>query len=142
MKKNILITGCSSGLGQELTQRYLKEGYTVYGISRKKPKFKHKNFKFKSFDLSKTSNIKKSLKTYIKKIQNIDTVYLNAGILGRIDSMTKLSTKEIKKTLNINVFANKELLDLLSTIEVKNIIGISIYKPLFCDYPQRKWFYF
>lgn len=123
--KNILITGCSSGLGLALTKKYLKKGYKVFGISRKQPKISNKNFIFKSCDLSKINSIKKELRPFIKKIGQIQTVYLNAGILGEINSMTKLKTKDIKKTLDINVFSNKEILDLLCKTEVKNIIGIS-----------------
>ena len=123
--KNILITGCSSGLGLALTKKYLKEGYNVFGISRSKPNISNKNFTFKSYDLSKLKNIKKELKPFIKKIGTIHTVYLNAGILGEINSMTKLTTQDIKKTLDINVFSNKEILDILSKMAVKNVIGIS-----------------
>ena len=34
MQKNILITGCNSGLGNGLTAHYLNEGHKVFGISR------------------------------------------------------------------------------------------------------------
>jgi benzil reductase ((S)-benzoin forming) len=37
MQKNILITGCSSGLGLALTKNYLEKDFKVYGISRNKP---------------------------------------------------------------------------------------------------------
>lgn len=123
--QNILITGCSSGLGLALTKLYLKKGFKVYGIARHKPDINHKNFIFKICDLSKLSSVKKSLSKFIHKIEKIEYVYLNAGTLGKIESMTKLKSKEIKQTLDLNVFANKELLDLLCKIRVKNIIAIS-----------------
>ena len=123
--KNILITGCSSGLGLALTKQYLKKGYYVFGISRNKPKIKHKNLFFKKCDLSKINTIKKELSQYLHDIKKFEMVYLNAGILGEINSMTKLKSKNIKKTLNINVFANKELLDILTLLKVKNIVAIS-----------------
>lgn len=125
MKKNILITGCSSGLGLALTNYYLNKNYNVYGISRRKPNIQSENFFFQEFDLSDITNIKKELNSFITNLKNIEVVYLNAGMLGDIKQMSNLEYEDIKKVLDLNVFANKELLDILSNIEVKNIIAIS-----------------
>lgn len=123
--KNILITGCSSGLGLALTNLYLEKGYKVFGISRNRPRIEDENFFFKGFDLSKIDEIKKELTPFIKKLASLDTVFLNAGMLGEIKEITKLSTKEIQEVLNLNLFANKELLDILATINIDTIVGIS-----------------
>lgn len=125
MNKNILITGCSSGLGLGLTKTYLEKGYKVFGISRKNPNIHNDNFIFKSCDLSNTSSIKKELSSFLEKIKNFDTVYLNAGMLGAIKEMTQLQLSDLKITLELNVYANKELLDILSVCNVSNIIAIS-----------------
>ncbi len=125
MKKNILITGCSSGLGLALTNFYLDNNYNVYGISRKKPCIKNKNFFFQKFDLSNLMEIKKDLNHFITNLKSIEIVYLNAGMLGEIKELEKLDIEEIKKVLDLNLFANKELLDILAKIKVKNIIAIS-----------------
>lgn len=125
MNKNILITGCSSGLGLGLTHLYLEKGYRVFGISKTKPDIQNTNFIFKACDLSKTSNIKKELTTYLQTTEEFDTVYLNAGMLGVIKEMTQLQLSDLKETLELNVYANKELLDILSTLKVSNIIAIS-----------------
>lgn len=123
--KKVLITGCSSGLGLALTNFYLDEGYKVFGISRNKPNINNKNLIFKSFDLSKTYDIKDSLSPFIDNIDELEIVYLNAGMLGEIKEMGKLSLDEIQKVMNLNVYANKEILDILSLKNVKNIIAIS-----------------
>ncbi|WP_320034302.1 SDR family NAD(P)-dependent oxidoreductase [Halarcobacter sp.] len=125
MKKNILITGCSSGLGLALTQYYLDNDFAVYGISRNKPNIDNKNFIFKEFDLSKLDSIGTKLTPFIDEIGEIEIVYLNAGILGDIKEMKHQAVDDIKKALDINVFANKELLDILSQQKVSNIIAIS-----------------
>ncbi len=125
MNKNILITGCSSGLGLALTNFYLDNNYKVFGISRTKPNIKNKNFIFKEFNLSNLNKIKNSLTPFIKNIGQIEVVYLNAGMLGEIKQLKYLSLEEIKKVLDLNVFANKELLDILSSCNIKNIIAIS-----------------
>ncbi len=125
MQKNILITGCSSGLGLTLTNKYLKKGFKVFGISRKKPDIEDINFIHKSFDLSNISEIKTQLTTFIKDIKELDTVFLNAGMLGEIKILEELSIQELNEVYSLNVYANKEILDILMNIKVKNIIVIS-----------------
>lgn len=125
MSKNILITGCSSGLGLALCKLYLKKGYKVFGISRTKPQIEDSNFIYKSFDLSKLESIKEGLSAFIYEIGKLNTVFLNAGMLGEIKEITKLELKDIQEVLNLNVFANKELLDILAKTKVNTIVGIS-----------------
>ena len=125
MQKNILITGCSSGLGLALTNYYLQKGFKVFGISRNKPDISDTNFIHKSFDLSNILKIKEDLTAFILYIKQIDTAFLNAGMLGKIKILEELSIQEMQKVYELNVYANKELLDILMTLEVKNVIVIS-----------------
>ena len=125
MLKNILITGCSSGLGLALTNYYLEKGFKVYGISRNKPDIKNENFIHKSFDLSNISKIKEELSAFILDIKEINTVFLNAGMLGKIKVLEELSIEELNEVYALNVYANKEILDVLMNIKVENILVIS-----------------
>jgi len=125
MGKNILITGCSSGLGLALSHYYLEKGFKVYGISRNKPEINNPNFIHKSFDLSQISKIKDELSSFINDISQIQTAFLNAGMLGKIKIIEELSTQEMQEVYNLNVYANKELLDILKHTKIKNILAIS-----------------
>jgi alcohol dehydrogenase/benzil reductase ((S)-benzoin forming) len=125
MLQNILITGCSSGLGLALTNYYLEKGFKVFGISRNKPKIQNENFIHKSFDLSNISKIKEELSTFILDIKEINTVFLNAGMLGKIKILSELSIQELNEVYSLNVYANKELLNILMNIKVKNILVVS-----------------
>lgn len=125
MSKNILITGCSSGLGLELCKLYLKNGYKVYAISRNRPNIQDENFFFQSYDLSKTSQIKKDLSSFITMIKDIEIVYLNAGMLGEIKSSFELEIDQLQEVYNLNVYANKQLLDILANTNTKYIIALS-----------------
>lgn len=125
MSTNILITGCSSGLGLALTKYYLNKGFNVLGISRKRPNIDDKNLKFISLDLSKIKDIKKILQKDILHIQNFEHVFLNAGTLGSIKVLENLAICEIKNVMDLNVYANKEILDILKHCNAKNIIAIS-----------------
>ena len=125
MQRNILITGCSSGLGLALTNQYLKKDFVVYGISRNKPEIKNENFIHKNFDLLNISKIKEELSDFILNIKEINTVFLNAGMLGKIKTLSELSIEELNEVYALNVYANKEILDILMNTKVKNIIVIS-----------------
>lgn len=125
MTKNILITGCSSGLGLALTNFYLENGFKVYGISRNKPEIQNANFTHISFDLSQISKIKEILSPIIQNISQFETVFLNAGMLGKIKILEELSTNEMQEVYELNVYANKELLDIFKNIKVKNILATS-----------------
>ena len=61
-------------------------------------------------------------------IQNheFDIVILNAGILGEIRILNHTNLTEIKDVMELNVWANKEIIDAISSYaSAKQIIGIS-----------------
>ena len=125
--KNVLITGVSSGLGFALAQAYLNNGDTVYAIGKSLPKEFENNpqFFFFRYDLSDTSMIKSTLAEFLKH-RSFALVILNAGVLGDINTLDKVETSHIKEVMEINVWANKELIDLLAKKStVQQIIGIS-----------------
>jgi len=125
--KNILITGVSSGLGFALTQAYLDKGDAVYAIGKTIPKQFENNphFFFFPYDLSDIFMLKSTIKDFIEN-RSFTIVILNAGVLGEINTLSQIQTDEIKKVMDVNVWANKELIDILSKYSiVQQIIGIS-----------------
>ncbi len=115
MQKNILITGSSSGLGNGLTAHYLNEGHKVFGISRS-PNDALKNyaaFNFLQLDLSGLKKIRSKVRDFLKNESAMDLVILNAGILNDIRDLKDTDIEEIKKVMDINVWANKVLIDVL-----------------------------
>ena len=125
----ILITGVSSGIGWGLANYYLSQGHTVYGLSRRIPNqfTKINKFNHLSIDLSDINNIKRNSLKFLSLINTVDLVILNAGILGEIGDLKNQTIKEIQTVMNINVWSNKILIDvILETIKsIKTIIGIS-----------------
>lgn len=125
--RNVLITGIGSGLGEALAKAYLERGDKVYAIGREFPKqFDHYNhFFFFPYDLSKTFLINSDIQPFIRN-HTFDIVILNAGVLGKIDTLKNTDLAEIKEVMELNVWANKELIDTLSSYAtVKQIVGIS-----------------
>ena len=122
--KKILITGCSSGLGHSLANKLLENKNKIYCLGR--DKLKRKDVKSVKCDLGNIKNIKKNLRKLLDT-KNLDYVFLNAGILGKIKNINKISFSEIDEIFKINVFSNKEILDYFieNNIKTKLIIAIS-----------------
>ncbi len=119
---NILITGTSSGVGYGLANYYLGKGHTVFGISRNlnNELDQYSKFNFLSLDLSKFGDLENKLYNFLKDIKTIDLVILNAGQLNEIKDLKDTTIEEIQAIMNINVWANKMLIDYLST-HIKNV---------------------
>ena len=125
---NILITGVSSGLGKALVEAYLAKGDTVYGIGRTLPKKfdNHLHFFFFPYDFAETFMLQSTIKDYLAH-KTFNTVILNAGVLGDIQTLEETELEHIKNVMQINVWANKELIDTLIKHAqfVGQVIGIS-----------------
>jgi len=125
--QNILITGISSGLGEALAEAYLENGDMVYAIGKSiSGKLDHyPHFFFFPYDLSETFMIQSTLKEFLQN-RSFDLVILNAGVLGDIQTLPQTDLMVAKEVMEINVWANKELIDVLSQqSHVKQIVGIS-----------------
>ena len=126
---NILITGTSSGIGHGLAQEYLNRGHYVWGISRRPAPdlAENKNYQHQQLDLTTYSSVRHTIPEFISNASGLDLVILNAGVLGDIKRMDELDVKAMKQAMEINVWANKVLLDvLLQTItNIKQVVGIS-----------------
>lgn len=124
---NILITGVSSGLGAALATEYLENGDTVYAIGKNIPhKLDHyPHFFFFPYDLSETFMIQSTLTEFLQN-RSFDLVILNAGVLGDIQPLSQTDLTDLKDVMEINLWANKELIDTLHKhAQVKQVVGIS-----------------
>ena len=127
--KKIFITGISSGLGEALALNFLQRNYHVTGLSRKNPTwaYEKENLRFQSVNLGELSEIERNIKELFKGTEEFELVILNAAILGQITDMTDITLDDIHNVMNINVWANKVILDAIikSNIRVKQIVAIS-----------------
>lgn len=102
MKKNILITGVSRGIGQAILKQFFKSSnqFNFYGVARKKKKIANVNIMYGN--LEKEEQIK-ILSNKLEKLK-IDILINNAGI-NQVNSFHNVKTDEFKKILNVNLFA-------------------------------------
>lgn len=127
-KGRILITGVSSGLGHGLAKYYINMGADVYGCSRRSPEdLIEQGLNFCALDLSQQAESESRFRDWIEAIESFDCVILNAGILGKIKDMQDCSMEELKKTMEVNVWANKWILDacFAEGRKIKQVVGIS-----------------
>jgi 3-oxoacyl-[acyl-carrier protein] reductase len=121
--KVTVVTGASSGIGQQICQAFLHEGWKVYGLSRTKPSFVDKNFTWLKTDISQSNQLTASLKNIPEK--QIDAVISNAGIVLE-ESASHVSISSYEKTFSVNVLAPMLLVSMLKDkIQSSTIVSIS-----------------
>ena len=111
---NILITGHSRGLGAALAALALARGERVYGLSRGLLDSSHDGLHQVQCDLAELDAIVPALTRLVPPDTVLEQVYLNAGVLGRIADLRDTSLREITAVMDINVWANKLIIDWLA----------------------------
>lgn len=108
---NIVITGCSTGIGLA-TAKYLKEkGLTVYPTVRKAVDLKHlQDLGFENvmlLDVRERTQITAVIETVLTKEATIDIWFNNAGF-GQPGAVEDISTEVLKAQFETNVFGLHE----------------------------------
>ena len=127
MGESIFITGNSSGIGRALTERYLSAGWAVYGLSRRGYGGSATDLHDVRCNLEDIDSITPALQRLLQSVTKLDLVILNAGVLGEIRDVSETPLKDIRRVMDINVWANKVILDWLrnARIAIAQIVIIS-----------------
>jgi len=118
MRKVAVVTGCSYGLGYEIADKLIDEGYFVYGLSRTQPDTKlysyPDTFEWIECDISKSQEVKKAFEkigTYIDVLVN------NAGVYEWGLFKSYFTIDKIDKIIDLNVkgtmYVTKEALEFM-----------------------------
>jgi len=105
------ITGTSSGLGRGLAENLLGQGWAVYGCSRRACDLS--DVQDIRCDLSDADTVPASLDALLGDLDRLDLVVLNAGIVGRIADLTETPLEDLKQLMDVNLWANKTVMDWL-----------------------------
>lgn len=129
MKKNIVITGTSRGIGYEMVKLFSEKGHRVIALSRNPEPVKNldlKNVSALSFDITNNQD-QESVKTYISQnFEQVDILIHNAGKFLKND-FTKINLEALKEVYDTNVFGVYQLTQNLMPLMHKesHIIAIS-----------------
>jgi len=105
--KNILITGASGGIGNELVKKFVSLGGNVLGTGTKAEKLdlikkKYPNVRVKRFDISDHLKIEEFIDNITLELGGLDILINNAGT--KVDNLSlRMKDEEWKKVININL---------------------------------------
>ena len=105
--KNILITGASGGIGNELVKKFVSLGGNVLGTGTKTEKLdslrkKYPNIKVKKFDVVDHSRIEEFIDNVTLELGGLDILINNAGT--NMDNLSlRMKDEEWKRVIDINL---------------------------------------
>lgn len=150
MKKVILITGASSGMGKATAHNLHQQGYKVYGAARRTDKMidiEEKGIEILHLDLTNDDSIVKAVETVLKKEGRIDVLVNNAGY-GSYGSVEEVTIEEAKRQFEVNMFGLARITQLVlpamrnqKSGRIVNIssMGGKIYTPFGAWYHATKF---
>lgn len=103
MKKVILITGGSSGIGKAIGEFLLEKECIVYGTSRNAAAITNSKIKLIDLDVRNSDSIKACISKIIELEGRIDVLINNAGV-GITGPLEEIPLEEIKNNFDTNVF--------------------------------------
>ncbi len=125
--KNILVTGATGGIGNELVKKFSLLGGNVMGTGTRSEKLdelkkKHPNVKVKKFDISEHDRIEDFVDNAELELGGLDILINNAGT--NIDTLSlRMKNEEWKKVIDINLTSTFLLAKCAAKKMLKNKFG-------------------
>ncbi len=110
MKKVVLITGASSGLGKATANFLAEQGYLVYGTCRNPKKYENPDkYQLIPLNLNEVNTIQNAVDIVMKNEERIDILINNAGT-GIIGPVEELEMSAIQSNFETNLFGPLKLI--------------------------------
>lgn len=149
MKKVILVTGASSGMGKDAALQLIKEGHIVYGAARRIEKMEDIKIAggyTMQMDITKEEDVKKVVNQIMEDQGQVDVLVNNAGyaVYGAVETV---SNEDAHKQFEVNIFGlaniTKEVIPHMRKQHSGKIINISsmggkVYTPYGAWYHATK----
>lgn len=106
VKRTILVTGASSGIGRAIARQLLTQGHYVIGTSRDIQRFKQTQAGFTpmTLDLTHLDQLPAFGKTLLQDFQMLDAVIFAAGY-GQFGALEQFSSTQIERLMTVNFTA-------------------------------------
>ena len=107
--KQVLVTGATSGIGQQIALDYAKDGWKVIACGRNPESLaslaSHENIETLKFDLTDSRQIAAMGQSFA---ESLDLVILNAGTCEYIDDVMAFDTELFRRVINSNVIGTAD----------------------------------
>jgi len=108
MKKTILITGASSGIGACVAKLFLKQGWNVALIARRVDELKtvadnHENSLCIVCDVTQEDQVIAAFKSVVNHFGRLDVLFNNAGIFTPQSRIDKIRLSDWQQSLDVNL---------------------------------------
>ena len=115
MKKVVLITGASAGIGKETAKLLAQKGYIVYGAARRLDKMqdiKEAGVKLIAMDVTNEASIVNGVNEILQNEKRIDILINNAGY-GSYGALEDVPLSEARYQFEVNIFGLARLTQLV-----------------------------
>ncbi len=128
MNQVILITGTSKGIGKNISEFFLKQGFRVAGCSRSKPTIFHQNYFHVNLDLQNEAEVSVLPRKVASHFGSLDVLINNAAIAS-MNHLILTPTHTLKQIFDTNFIAPfiliREAAKLMSLKKSGRIINFS-----------------
>jgi NAD(P)-dependent dehydrogenase (short-subunit alcohol dehydrogenase family) len=123
MNKVALVTGVSSGIGKAVAERFLQEGYQVYGMSRRNTEITHPSFVHIPGDIS----VHADRVRFVEAAEHIDILVNVAGVAPKVRSdLLEMTEESYDYVMDINTKGTLFLTQLAAKKMICNPLNGSI----------------
>ncbi|MGN6609732.1 MAG: oxidoreductase [Jatrophihabitans sp.] len=149
-KQVVLITGASSGIGEDAALRFVDAGFEVYGVARRVERMQHlveRGVHVFSMDLTDDASIVAGVERILAEQGRLDVLVNNAGY-GSYGAVEDVPLDEARRQFEVNLFGLARLSQLViphmreqgrgRIINIASIAG-KIYTPLAGWYHATKF---
>jgi NAD(P)-dependent dehydrogenase (short-subunit alcohol dehydrogenase family) len=115
LAKTVLITGASSGIGEETVKRLMTAGYTVYAGARRLDRMKSladAGARLLALDVTDDGSMTAAVKTVMQETGRIDVLINNAGY-GSYGALEDVPPEEARRQFDVNLFGLARLTQLV-----------------------------
>ncbi len=112
LTKNILITGCSSGIGYCVAHELKKRGYRVFATARKMTdviRLQTEGLESLQLDLANSNSIQTAVTTVLERTEGKLYALFNNGAYGQAGAVEDLSRAVLREQFETNLFGTHEL---------------------------------
>ncbi len=105
VKKVVLVTGTSRGIGEHIAKHYLSAGYKVIGCSRSQASIESNDYRHFSIDIADEKQIMEMFTSIRKEYGRLDILINNAAINPTLSPALLIPLKTITHSFQVNVFS-------------------------------------